>query len=378
MADTLFSKVPSPTALPDGVAGTHRHGHQRADDAFDVLAAGQEQLAEPVGDAGQHDVVEGPAERLAHRLDVVDRGGRPRVAPVRAERAVEARERHRPDQAAQGERGRRPPRRRSRRPGAGRGSGPAPPAAARRGRAPCSRAPRRPARGLRARGGVPMGMPATGAACRAERSMMTASRSVPDTPSTSAWCVLARMAQRSSSRPSTTQISHRGLVRSSCWAMTRPTSLRSSVSPPGRGERGVAQVVLDVEVRVVDPDGPAELEGHESHLLAVARHEVELGVDHLDHVGEGRRRSFEDRHRGDVHVRDVVLDVEERGVQGAQPVRAHTPSLRGPPAGRLLPRCRRPRGSGRSAGEGAGAVASVARNGVSRGCAGGSPRRRPR
>ncbi len=67
------------------------------------------------------------------------------------------------------------------------------------------------------------------------RSMITASRSVPETPSTMAWCVLANIAQRSSSSPSTTHISHRGLERSSCWAMTRPTSLRSSRSPPGAG-----------------------------------------------------------------------------------------------------------------------------------------------
>ena len=35
--------------------------------------------------------------------------------------------------------------------------------------------------------------------------------------------------------------------------------------------------------------------------------------------------SLEDGHRADVHVADVVLDVEERGVQRAQPVSAHGP-----------------------------------------------------
>ena len=65
--------------------------------------------------------------------------------------------------------------------------------------------------------------------------MITASRSVPEIPSTNAWCVLASIAQRPSSRPSTTQISHSGLERSSCCAITRPTSLRSSLSPPGAG-----------------------------------------------------------------------------------------------------------------------------------------------
>ena len=74
-----------------------------------------------------------------------------------------------------------------------------------------------------------------GPAASGERSMITASRSVPETPSTSAWCVLANTAQRRSSRPSTTQISQSGLERSSGCAMTRPTSLRSSLSPPGDG-----------------------------------------------------------------------------------------------------------------------------------------------
>ena len=85
----------------------------------------------------------------------------------------------------------------------------------------------------------------------------------------------------------------------------------------------MAQVVLDVEVRVVHPHRPPELEGDEPHLLAVPRHEVELGVHHVDDVGERRRRALEDGDGGDVHVRHVVLDVEERGVQGAQAVRTH-------------------------------------------------------
>ena len=161
------------------------------------------------------------------------------------------------------------------------------------------------------------------------RSMTTASRSVPATPSTSAWCVLDSMAQRPSSSPSTTQISHSGFDRSSCCAMTRPTSLRSSLSPPGRRERRVAQVVLDVEVRVVHPDRPPELQRDELDLLAVARDQVQLGVHHRHDVPEGRRRALEDGDGRDVHVGHVVLDVEERRVQGAQTVRAHRPPFGG-------------------------------------------------
>ncbi len=64
---------------------------------------------------------------------------------------------------------------------------------------------------------------------------MTVISSVPDTPSTRQWWTLEMIAQRSSPRPSTIQISQSGLARSSCWDMTRPTSRRSSASPPGRG-----------------------------------------------------------------------------------------------------------------------------------------------
>ena len=108
-----------------------------------------------------------------------------------------------------------------------------------------------------------------------------------------------------------------------------PDQLAQLALAPGGGQRGVAQVVLDVEVGVVHPDRPPQLEGDEADLLAVAGDEVELGLDHGHDVGVRRRRALEDRHRGDVHVGHVVLDVEERRVQGAQAVRTHRPSLRG-------------------------------------------------
>ena len=79
-----------PNGLPVGIARTDRHGYQRAYDTLNVLVAGQEQFAEPVGDARQHHVVERPAQRLADSLDVVDRRRRPGVAPVRAEWPVQA------------------------------------------------------------------------------------------------------------------------------------------------------------------------------------------------------------------------------------------------------------------------------------------------
>ncbi len=65
--------------------------------------------------------------------------------------------------------------------------------------------------------------------------MMTESSSVPETPSTMQWWLFDAMAQRPPSSPSIIQISHSGFDRSSCWDMTRPTSRRSSASPPGAG-----------------------------------------------------------------------------------------------------------------------------------------------
>ena len=70
---------------------------------------------------------------------------------------------------------------------------------------------------------------------RRSESKTTLSRSVPETPSTMQWCTLLTSAQRPSPSPSATHISHSGFERSSFCAITRPTRLRSSSSPPGAG-----------------------------------------------------------------------------------------------------------------------------------------------
>src|ERR671935_83701 len=65
----------------------------------------------------------------------------------------------------------------------------------------------------------------------------------------------------------------------------------------GRWQRGVPEVVPEVEVRVVDPHGAAQVEGHEAHLLAVARDERELAGDEVGEVAVVRCRPFEDPDR---------------------------------------------------------------------------------
>ena len=156
-----------------------------------------------------------------------------------------------------------------------------------------------------------------------------------------------------------------------------PDELAQLALAPRGGQRGVAQVVLDVEVRVVHPDRPPELEGDDADLLAVARDEVELGVDHGHDVGVRRRRALEDGHRGDVHVGHVVLDVEERRVQGAQAVRAH-PTL---PSGSCGPNATTGRSRPSWVSRRSTAAAGRPERGQERACRGSgprSPRRRPR
>ncbi len=67
------------------------------------------------------------------------------------------------------------------------------------------------------------------------RSKSTVMMSTPETPSTSAWWVLLMSAKRPSSRPSISQISHSGLVRSRRWEKMRPARLRRFSIEPGLG-----------------------------------------------------------------------------------------------------------------------------------------------
>jgi hypothetical protein len=86
-----------------------------------------------------------------------------------------------------------------------------------------------------------------------------------------------------------------------------------------RGERGVAQMVVEAEVGIVDPHGRPRAEGHEADLLPVPRDEAELAGDHRAEILKGRRRPLEDAHAADVHRRGVVLHVQERRVDRAHP-----------------------------------------------------------
>ncbi len=89
----------------------------------------------------------------------------------------------------------------------------------------------------------------------------------------------------------------------------------------GPRQRGVADVVVGVEVGVVRPHRPPLLERHVGQPLAVARHEVQAALHVIDELLRCRRAALEDHHRRHVHVRGgVILQVQEGGVEAGQAV----------------------------------------------------------
>jgi hypothetical protein len=86
------------------------------------------------------------------------------------------------------------------------------------------------------------------------------------------------------------------------------------------GQPRVAQVVAEVEVRVVDPDRAALLERDARQPLAVARDEVQARLQRVEQVVVLGRLALERHDRGDMHVRAGVLDVEEGGVERGEAV----------------------------------------------------------
>ncbi len=91
---------------------------------------------------------------------------------------------------------------------------------------------------------------------------------------------------------------------------------------PGRGQRGVAHVVLKIEVGVVNPARTALAQGHLGQALAVAGHQGQAVLDVVKQLAVRRRVSLEDEDGGHVHVRGpALLQVQERGVEARQPVR---------------------------------------------------------
>ena len=90
--------------------------------------------------------------------------------------------------------------------------------------------------------------------------------------------------------------------------------------PARRGERGVADVVGEVEDDVVDPQRPSGLQGGHGEALPEAWDLVEPIADVLDEVHIARRRALEDEDSADMHMARRRLVREERRVCRGEPV----------------------------------------------------------
>ena len=102
--------------------------------------------------------------------------------------------------------------------------------------------------------------------------------------------------------------------------------------PSGGGQRGAAEVVVDVELGVVDPHRATQAERHLDQPASEHGGQRDALIDDLAHPPEGvaPRHGGRVQHgdQGDVHVQGRCLRVEEGGVEPAQPFRRHVISSR--------------------------------------------------
>ena len=118
------------------------------------------------------------------------------------------------------------------------------------------------------------------------------------------------------------QNSQSGRDRSS-WRPAMPPTMSISWSMrPRLGHRDVAHVVVEVEVGVVEPHRPVEVERHEREPLTELRQQRqplgEVRLDLLERVPAGDGRRVEEHERLHLHRDAGVLEVQERRVHAAQ------------------------------------------------------------
>ena len=87
---------------------------------------------------------------------------------------------------------------------------------------------------------------------------------------------------------------------------------------PGRG--CMADVIEDLEMWVVHPDGTAEPHRDETHALAVARKTGEVRDDGPHKVAVARRWTLKHRHVADVHRVALILNRNEHRILGAHAI----------------------------------------------------------
>jgi hypothetical protein len=111
------------------------------------------------------------------------------------------------------------------------------------------------------------------------------------------------------------------------WAITVQAQREHAAGQPpellvaaGAWQRGVPQVVAQVEVRVINPDGASLLGRHLGNALAIPRDEIKPALDVRAQVVERRRRTVENGQGADVHMRVAVLEAQERRVETGEPI----------------------------------------------------------
>ena len=144
--------------------------------------------------------------------------------------------------------------------------------------------------------------------------------SIDDSPSTIAWWILVTIANRSSAQPLDQVDLHSGRSPSSCRDMRRPTSSRSCSSAPGAGRpsagRGSrARSRRRRPTREPRRTGTSRIFCRYRGTPAIRRRSARPSCP-------GRSRAWRRSHEtADVIGRGRLLQVEERDVQGRQPVR---------------------------------------------------------
>ena len=101
--------------------------------------------------------------------------------------------------------------------------------------------------------------------------------------------------------------------------------------PPRRGQSGPPQVVVDIELGVIHPEGMPQPQGHLHQPALKDGHQGDPVDDHLADaakgVAVGNGGGVEDRHHGHVHVKGGRLHVEETRIEPRQSFRTHRLSL---------------------------------------------------
>ena len=119
--------------------------------------------------------------------------------------------------------------------------------------------------------------------------------STPETPSTSAWWLLPTIAKRSSRQALDQPQLPERLAAVELLGEDPRGEVAQLLVGARRRQRGLAHVVVEVEVGVVDPDRPALVEGDEAQLLAEARHQVQARGDVVAELRVGGRRRLRRR-----------------------------------------------------------------------------------